>query len=304
MKPSTVLRLAACATVLGLGLSVLAAEPSPAPSPSPTPPTVKAGIGVGRVAFEQQGAIKVADLVSGRIDGYDLPERMEGPAWGPDGQKFLYNSDFGLSLLDIQGQTFTGLTPASVKAQNAAWSADGSQAAYDVPSGETGLFVYSLADKKSTKVPLAVQAVRAAFHPGGASLLFTAPVAGVDQIFTLPLACLKDNSCDKAAVQLTKAAQPSRGGAYSPDGAWIAFEREEDGASAIFVMKADGTAAKRLSPAKANDRNPAWGGNERLAFDRQDAQGGRAILLMKADGSDVQELVKDAFNPAWWTPKK
>lgn len=306
MKHSIVLRLASSAAVLGLGLSVLAAEPSPAPSPTPTPtpPTVRAGIGVGRVAFEQKGAIKVADLVSGRIEAYDLPERMEGPAWGPDGQKFLYNSDFGLSLLDIQGQTFSGLTPASVKAQNPAWSADGNQAAYDVAFGETGLFVYAFGDKKSTRVPLAVAASRAAFHPDGASLLVTAPVAGVDQLFTLPLACLKDSSCDKAAQQLTKAAQPSRGGTYSPDGAWIAFEREESGASAIYVMKADGTGAKRLSPAKANDRNPAWGGNERLAFDRQDAQGGRAIFLMKADGSDVQELVQDAVNPAWWVPKK
>ena len=303
MKRSTVLRLAACAAVLGLASSVLAAEPSPSPSPTPTPPTVKAGIGVGKVAFEQKGAIKVADLVSGRIDSYDLPERMEAPAWGPDGLKFLYNSDFGLSLLDIQGQTFTSLTPASVKAQNAAWSADGSQAAYEVVTGETGLFVYGLADKKSTRVPLAVQASRAAFHPNGASLLFTAPVAGVDQLFALPLACVKDNSCDKAAQQLTKAAQPSRGGVYSPDGTWIAFEREESGASAIYVMKADGTAAKRVSPAKVDDRNPSWGGTERLAFDRA-GEGGRSVFLMKADGSDAQELVKDAVDPAWWVPKK
>jgi len=306
MKSTMAVRLAVTAA-LGLALSGRAAEPTPAASPSPTPtptPSVKAGIGVGKVAFEQKGAIKVANLASGQIDSFDLPERMESPAWGSDGLKFLYNSDFGLSLLDIAGQTFSGLTPATVKALNAAWSSDGGQAAYDVSVGEAGLYVYSFADKKSTRVPLALQASRAAWHPGGASLLFTAPVNGVDQLFTLPVACLKDNTCEKAAVQLTKGAQPSRGGVYSPDGATIAFEREEAGASGVYVMKADGSGAKRLSPATASDRNPAWGGNERLAFDREDGQGGRAVYLMKVDGGDVQELVKDARNPSWWVPKK
>lgn len=307
MKSSIALRLAGIGLGLSLGLSLAAQEAAPAsPKPSPTPtPSVKAGIGVGRVAFEQQGAIKVADLVSGQITPFDLPERMEGPSWGPDGQKFIYNSDFGLSLLDIPGQSFAGLTPASVKAQNGAWSVDGSQAAYDVASGnETGLFVYSFTEKKSTRVPLAVQASRAAWNPAGTGLLFTAPVAGVDQLFTLAVACLKDNSCEKAAVQLTKDGKPSRGGVYSPDGAWIAFEREEAGVSGVYVMKADGSGAKRLSPAKAADRNPAWGGNDRLAFDREDGQGGRDIYLMKVDGSDAQPLVKDARNPSWWVPKK
>lgn len=305
MKSSIALRLAGIAVGLGLGLSLPAQETTPTPKPSPTPtPSVKAGIGVGKVAFEQQAAIKVADLVSGQITPFDLPERMEAPSWGPDGQKFLYNSDFGLSLLDIPGQSFTGLTPASVKAQNADWSSDGTQAVYDVATGETGLYVYNLADKKSTRVPLALQASRGAWHPGGASLLFTAPVGGVDQLFTLALACLKDNSCEKAAVQLTKDAKPSRGGVYSPDGAWIAFEREEDGSSGIYVMKADGSGPRRLSPPKASDHNPAWGGNGHLAFDRENGQGGRDVFLMKVDGSDVQELVKDARNPSWWVPKK
>ena len=68
-------------------------------------------------------------------------------------------------------------------------------------------------------------------------------------------------------------------------------------------MKADGTGAKRVSPAKVDDRNPSWGGTERLAFDRA-GEGGRSVFLMKADGSDAQELVKDAVNPAWWVPKK
>ncbi len=305
MKSSIALRLGGIALGLGLGLSLTAQETAPAPKPSPTPtPSVKAGIGVGKVAFEQQGAIKVADLASGQITPFDLPERMEAPSWGPDGQKFLYNSDFGLSLLDIVGQSFAGLTPASVKAQNGAWSADGSQAAYDVATGEAGLYVYSLAEKKSTRVPLAVPASRAAWHPGGARLLFTAPVSGVDQLFTLALACLEDSSCEKAAVQLTRDARPSRGGVYSPDGAWIAFEREEGGVSAIYVMKADGGGARRLSPAKASDHNPAWGGNGHLAFDRENGQGGRDVFLMKVDGSGVQELVKDARNPSWWVPKK
>jgi Tol biopolymer transport system component len=305
MKSSIALRLGRIAVGLGLGLSLAAQETAPAAKPSPAPtPSVKAGIGVGKVAFEQQGAIKVADLVSGQITPFDLPERMEAPSWGPDGQKFLYNSDFGLSLLDIPGQSFAGLTPASVKAQNAAWSADGRQAAYDVASGETGLYVYDLAEKKSTRVPLAVQASRAAWHPGGASLLFTAPVGGVDQLFTLALGCLKDGSCEKAAVQLTKGTRPSRGGVYSPDGAWIAFESEEGGVSGIYVMKADGGGARRLSPPKSSDRNPAWGGNDRLAFDRENAQGGRDAFLMKSDGSGAEELVKDARNPSWWVPKK
>src|SRR6185503_14945166 len=93
-------------------------------------------------------------------------------------------------------------------------------------------------------------------------------VDGAKQLFTVNLDCLKDSTCDKAAVQLTKDGKSNSAGAFSPDGTRIAFERDEGKGPGITVMKADGTLVKRLSPLKASDHKPAWGGQDQIAFER------------------------------------
>src|SRR5262245_34030512 len=125
MKHSIALRLALVASLVpALGT---AAAPKPKPSPTPAGP-----MGVGKLAYDVSGVIKVLDLETGKTESYDLPERLELPYWNRDGKRFLYSSDFGVSLLDIPAQTFTALTPASQKAVDPTWNADGSRIVFEV----------------------------------------------------------------------------------------------------------------------------------------------------------------------------
>jgi Tol biopolymer transport system component len=284
-------------------------------------PSAAGGLSVGKLAYDRNGVIKVLDLESGKTDSYDLPERMESPCWARDGKRFLYNSDFGISLLDIPAQTFTALTSASQNGVDPAWSPDASRVVFEMRGKDPGLYLLTLADKQSVRIPLALTGSQADWHPTENRIVFTATVDGVQQLFSLDLDCLKETSCQRAAVQLTKDGKSNSAPSFSVDGTRIAFTRDEGRGAGIAVMKADGTQLKRVSSLNARDRNPTWGGRNQIAFEREtvDPSGtastasATTICIMNADGSAVQEVVaadKDnnghavdaGHHPNWWTP--
>lgn len=87
--------------------------------------------------------------------------------------------------------------------------------------------------------------------------------------------------------------------AWSSDAQWIAFERQENGTSSIFLVRPDGTDLHRLSDGGRPTWSPdgAW-----IAFEFQPAGEKVAIFRIRTDGSDLQRLtdgVADEGNPAW-----
>lgn len=291
-----------------------AGSPASEPSPSPTPggksfDKLPAALAVGKIAYEDGGVIKVIDLRADATVNFDLPERMEEPSWNPDGKRFAYSSSFGVSILDIPGQMFLSVSAPGHPAGGPSWSGDGSRLVYALKEDHPGLEVYDTRDSSRKAVALALEASQPAWHPKEDRLAFVARVDGVDQVFVVAAACLKDGTCDKPAAplapaQVTKGGQANREPAWSPDGARLAFERDPgDGTgTGIYVMNADGSGLRRLSPAGSDDHAPAWGSDDALAFQR----GGDkpSIEVMKADGSGRLTVVKDAGrSPTWWQPR-
>jgi Tol biopolymer transport system component len=83
--------------------------------------------------------------------------------------------------------------------------------------------------------------------------------------------------------------------AWSPDRGRIAFVRD----GAIWVMKSDGTAARRLtfSDTSTADLYPAWSPDGKLiAFASNRAGGEAELFLMGADGRGVRRLT---HTPRW-----
>ena len=93
--------------------------------------------------------------------------------------------------------------------------------------------------------------------------------------------------------------------AWSPDGSRVAFSKSDGRWGAeIYVIDADGTNARRLSPEGAYDAAPSWspdGG--RIAFEnRRDNQSGGHIFVMNADGTNRVQLTNNRqpnSSPAW-----
>jgi TolB protein len=89
--------------------------------------------------------------------------------------------------------------------------------------------------------------------------------------------------------------QPS----WSPDGESIAFTSKRDGRSHIYVMRTDGTGARRLTSGPAEDAHPTWSPNgQEIAFERAGA-----LYAVRAAGGAAHRLTRglggDAEDPAW-----
>ncbi len=307
-------RTAAVATALALAAwtEAAAAQAAPTPSSTPTPPArafekLPPALAVGHIAYEDSGVIKVLDLAADLVSSYDLPERMEQPAWNPDGKRFTYSSSFGVSILDIPNQNFMSVSQPGTPAGRPAWSGDGTRLVYEVRGDTPGLEIFDTRDKSRRAISLSLKASQPAWHPKADRLAVVAAVDGVDQVFVLEAPCLADATCDKphkplSPVQITKGGKRSREPAWNLDGTRLAFEHDAgDGqGTGIFVMNADGSGLKRLSPVGSDDHAPSWGSNDWLAFQR----GGddkASVCVMKADGSGTLTLIKDTGrSPAWW----
>jgi TolB protein len=92
--------------------------------------------------------------------------------------------------------------------------------------------------------------------------------------------------------------------AWSPDGARVAFDVEQDGRRDIYVMDADGTNARPVTSNESVDQSsPAYSrpDGRRIAYDA-DLGGNREIFVMGADGSGKLRLTSDPAqdqSPAW-----
>ena len=99
---------------------------------------------------------------------------------------------------------------------------------------------------------------------------------------------------------------------WSPDGSRFVFQSScEDGnnkakdgtvSSAIYVMKADGTKQKRLTPVEKNDGFPSWSPDGKQIAFCSNRHGNMDIFVMNADGSDVRRLTSNNakyIGPTW-----
>jgi Tol biopolymer transport system component/predicted Ser/Thr protein kinase len=94
--------------------------------------------------------------------------------------------------------------------------------------------------------------------------------------------------------------------AFSPDGQWIAYTREIDGASNIWIVRAAGGPSVRLTDSPGIDTQAAWSPDgKRLAFVSVRNQRVRICLMTVKDGAPAgppRQITNgdcDAFVPSW-----
>lgn len=187
-------------------------------------------------------------------EGYELD-----PAWSPDGSKIAYAADGGstegekLYLVNADGDGLTKLTTDAGAYLQPIWSPDGSKVVFER--------TYQI------------------FYGGG--FPHTETYSGIGVV----------NSDGSNEVTLTEIQQGTDTNArWSPDGMKIAFERQESGASSIYVMDATGINQTNLTGSLSASK-PEWSPyGDKIAFQAVADNGISQIFVMNSDGSGMVAL--------------
>jgi Tol biopolymer transport system component len=104
--------------------------------------------------------------------------------------------------------------------------------------------------------------------------------------------------------RITNAPGDDRSGAWSPDGARLAFDSTRDGNTELYIVDADGTDPVRLTNDPAGDWAAAWSPDgTRIAF-TSDRTGSAQIWVIAVDGSGLTQVTDDRTGSLWpaWSP--
>lgn len=91
--------------------------------------------------------------------------------------------------------------------------------------------------------------------------------------------------------------------AWSPDGTQVAFRRRAGGNTDVWVIRADGSGAHRLTQHKAAEQDPTWSPDgKQIAYKSNVGSERSRTWVMKADGTDQKPLKlrgEDLSAPSW-----
>jgi TolB protein len=106
-------------------------------------------------------------------------------------------------------------------------------------------------------------ALRAGDHPDwspdGTRILFTSNVEGLESVSSNKYTVRPDGTGLRQLTRATGGSTQWMSSSYSPDGKWITLaRRRRSGNAAIYVMRADGTAARVVEHSAYWDSAPDW----------------------------------------------
>lgn len=253
------------------------------------------------------------------------------PHWSGDGRQIAFSSDrdgsFDIYLMSDSGADQRVLAPFDADDRQPRWgpvpvpSVDELAMSAGLLSGLRNLYIVSATGAQRSQITdsRASDDTMPAWSPDGNWLAFASNRTGQYDIYVIPAPArpgsprpARGADADRGAeaLRLTDHPGPDMHPEWSPDGTQIAFEaRRDEGDWDIWVMKADGSDARNLTPDQnADDGNPAWSPDgKRIAFS-SNRGGNFDIYVMPAPGAEAGDAGEparltrgrnDDFYPAW-----
>ncbi|NIM95826.1 MAG: hypothetical protein GTO18_19165 [Anaerolineales bacterium] len=307
------------------------APPTEIPTETPQPTATKipatetlpplSGSGGGRIVFAAKRHEQYEIYVM-NADGTDQrrltnhPAEDTDPVWSPDGSRIAFQSNrtgrFEVFVMNADGSNMRQLTKDG--GWGTAWSPDGSMIVFTRFDLASDLFVIN-ADgtnqRRLTHSGEEMSVYGADWSPDGTQMVcvvgLPSTVAYLDAESTIHLLDIP--------VSLEEAEPPElrplpRAGervndwpSWSPDGSQILFSAFVDGHRGIYVVNADGSNLRRLTPiTSANEYAPSWSPDGTQITFQSSAAGGWDIYIMNVDGTGLQQLTTGGDNdvaPKW-----
>lgn len=219
-----------------------------------------------------------------------LPFTDRHPAWSPDGEQIVFDSNrgghFHIWIMRSDGGEARPLTSGSWHDSHPSFSPDGQRIAFD--SDRTGAYQVWVINRDGGKPRQITHGsnwhISLGWSPDGASLAYAENNAGQLELLVTAV----DGGADAKPRLLSFGKKFGRQIAWSPDGQFIAYDSFAAGNYDIWLMRRDGSDARPLTNGPKTEHFPRWNRRDSRIYylPHGTGEGSHGLWSMRSDGSD------------------